>query len=442
MDKVYNFLLNEVNIKYGDSIIVAVSGGPDSMCLLNLLLRIKKGVDIEIVCAHVNHNTGRSGQIEEQKYVEKYCKLNNIVFETLTIDEYGDDNFHNEAHNIRYNYFDKLAKKYNSKYLFTAHHGDDLIETILMRIVRGSTLRGYSGFSKIVQKSGYKIIRPLIEVQKSEIIDYNKKNKIKYYIDSSNLKDNYTRNRYRKYILPKIKSEEENAHLKFYKFSKTLIEYNNFIDKIVKSKINSIYTANVLRIEKFLEEDKIIQMKIIYTILENIYQDDLMMISDKHAEILYDLIISKKANSKIYLPNDFIAIKSYDTMEIARLNFQSKEYDIELNEFINLSNGKNIEIIKESKDNGNDICRLNSEDIKLPLRIRTRKNGDKMSIKGMIGRKKINDIFIDSKISMSEREEWPILTDSEDNILWLPGLKKSKFNKTKEENCDIIIKYY
>ena len=442
MEKIYNYLLNEINIKYGDSLVVAVSGGPDSMCLLHLLLRIKKALDIELVCAHVNHNTGRNGQIEEQKYVEKYCKNNGIVFETMTIQEYGDDNFHNEAHNIRYNYFNKIVEKYNSKFLFTAHHGDDLIETILMRIVRGSTLRGYSGFSKIVDKKKYQIIRPLIEITKDEILEYNKKNKIKYFIDSSNLKEDYTRNRYRKYILPKLKNEEPRVHNKFYKFSKTLIEYNNFIEKLVDEKFNSIYSSNVLNICKFKEEEKIIQMKIIYRILENTYQNDLMVISDKHAELLYDTINSDKSNIKIYLPNDVIGIKAYDNFELARLRFESREYDIELDKMINLSNGKNIEVIKETNDNSNNICRLNLEDVCLPLRVRSRKKGDKISIKGMLGSKKIKDIFIDSKIAMSEREEWPILTDSKDKILWVPGLKKSKFNKTKEENCDIIIKYY
>ena len=103
MEEAYNYLLNDINIKYGDSVVLGVSGGPDSMALLHLMTRLKKALDIEVVCAHVNHNTGRPGQFEEQKFVERFCKQNNIVFETLTIDDYGDDNFHNEAHSKRYN---------------------------------------------------------------------------------------------------------------------------------------------------------------------------------------------------------------------------------------------------------------------------------------------------------------------------------------------------
>ena len=209
MDKVYQDLLERLNIKYGDCIIVGVSGGPDSMALLHILIRLKKALDLQIIVAHVNHNTGRKGQFEEQKFVEEYAKKNSLVFETMTIKEYGDDNFHNEARSIRYNYFNSLVKKYHAKYVFTAHHADDLIETILMSIVRGSTLKGYSGFSKTVKMSNYYIIRPLIQVTKDEIYNYLNKNKIKYMQDSSNTKDVYTRNRFRKYIVPEFNKEDK-----------------------------------------------------------------------------------------------------------------------------------------------------------------------------------------------------------------------------------------
>lgn len=442
MEEAYNYLFEEVKITYGDTIVVAVSGGPDSMALLTLLLRLKRAIDIEIVCAHVNHNTGRTGQFEEQKFVEKYCRNNNIIFETMTIENYGDDNFHNEARTIRYNFFNDLVKKYHAKYLMTAHHGDDLMETILMRIVRGSTLKGYSGFSKVVDMKTYKIVRPLIHLTKKEIEDYLKKNKIAYVIDSSNSKDVYTRNRFRKYILPEFKKEDKNVHHKFYKFSNTLLEYNNYIEKVVQKKIKEIYPDNVLNIEKFKKEDYLIQMKIIFYMLESIYQDDLMLITDRHAEIMYELIKSKKASAVMHLPNNFQAKKSYNNLVIIPKQVSNTGYEIELINYVNLPNGKNIEVINESKQTDNYICYLSSKEVKLPLHVRSRQNGDKMYVKGMVGRKKINDIFIDSKISVDEREHWPIVVDSNETIVWLPGLKKSKFDKTKGQNYDIILKYY
>ena len=90
----------------------------------------------------------REQSLQEENYLREYCKKNKIMFECMMITEYGDDNFHNEARNIRYDFFEKVVYKYHAMYLMTAHHGDDLIETILMRISRGSNLRGYSGLEK------------------------------------------------------------------------------------------------------------------------------------------------------------------------------------------------------------------------------------------------------------------------------------------------------
>ena len=442
MEDAYNFLSDELKIKYGDSLVVAVSGGPDSMALLNLLLKLKRALDLELICVHVNHNTGRIGQKEEQKFVGNYCRNHGAIFETMTIEDYGDDNFHSEAHTKRYNFFEEIVKKYHSKYLFTAHHGDDLLETILMRIVRGSTLKGYSGFSKIVKADNYKIVRPLINVTKEEILKYCDENKIPYATDSSNKKDVYTRNRFRKYIVPPIKKEDKNVHQKFYKFSKTLLEYNDYIDKQVNKKINEIYPDNILNIEKFKEEEHVIQMKIIYYMLEHFYQDDLMLITDRHAEILYDLIYSRKSNATMHLPNNIQARKTYNNLVLVENPISNTEYEIELIKYVNLPNGKNIELVNASNETSNFVCYLDSSEVKLPLHVRSRKDGDKMQVLGMVGRKKINDIFIDCKIKPEDRDLWPIVVDSDENIVWLPGLKKSKFDKTKQEKYDIILKYY
>ena len=441
MDKVYNYLLKEVGFNHDDNVIVAVSGGPDSMALLNLMIKIKDKIKVNIICAHVNHNV-RKESYNEAIEVEKVCRKNNVIFESMIIENYGDDNFHNEARSKRYNYFSEIIKKYNSKYLLTAHHADDLIETILMRIVRGSTLRGYSGFSKVLDLDEYKIIRPLIEVTKDQILNYNEENNIWYAIDSSNSKDIYTRNRYRKYIVPEFKKEDKNVSDKFYKFSKTLLECNNYIDKEVNKVILDIYKENILDIDKFIKLDNFIGMKIIYNILEKLYQDDLMLINDEHAHLIYNLIISKKGNSYIYLPNNIKAVKEYNLLKFTTYNEESNGYEIELIDSVNLPNSHVIEKISESTMTGNDVCYLNSEEIKLPIRIRTRIDGDRIYVKNMNGSRKVNDIFIDSKIKKADRDLWPIVVDSNDEIIWIPNLKKSKFDKTKTKNYDIILRYY
>ena len=440
MDKVLDFLINDIKIKENDTIVLGNSGGPDSMFLLTALLKLKEKYNLKIVCAHVNHNV-RVESDSEQVFLMNYCNDHDVVFETMKIENYGDDNFHNQARNIRYNFFEDLVNKYEAKYLMTAHHGDDLTETILMRIVRGSTLKGYSGFDKIVYNDNYTLVRPLIFLTKDYIKEYDDKNNIPYVVDKSNFKEKYTRNRYRLKMLPFLKEEEKNVHEKFLKFSETLEEYDRFINNEIKKNIDKVYKNNIIYIDKYLELYPLIQRKVIEYILEDIYKEDLMIINDKHVKLILDLINSKKSNSTVCLPHNIDVNKNYNLVTFSKEIKEVIDYNIELTNYVKLPNGHNLSIVDNEESNNNFVCRLDTSEIKLPLYVRTRKLGDKMSLKKINGSKKIKDIFIDCKVSTLERDKWPIVVDSEDKILWIPGVKKSKYTKLKNEKYDIIIKY-
>ena len=441
MEEVYNFIRNNIGLKMEDSVVIGVSGGPDSMALLYIMNEFKKNMNLKIICAHVNHNVRKESE-QERIDLENYCKENNIIFEYIKIEKWGEDNFHNEARTIRYNFFEELIENYDAKYLMTAHHGDDLIETILMRIVRGSTLKGYSGFSRIVEKNNYTIVRPLITLTKDEIVRFVENNNIKYAIDNSNNEDHYTRNRYRHTVLPFLKQEEYNVHKKFLKFSETLLENNKYIEKETSKVINEVFINGILDISRFKELEKVIQTKIIYNILEKIYGDDLLIISDVHVDLILNLIKSNKSNSVVHLPNNVLVIKTYNELTFSYDEDTYSEYEIEIENLVNLPNGKIIEKVYDTLDNSNNVIKLNSSEITLPLYVRNKRNGDKMEVKGLNGSKKISDIFIDSKIKPSDRDIWPVVLDSEDRIVWLPGLKKSKLDKKNTEEYDIILRYY
>ena len=429
--------IESLKISENENVVCAISGGPDSMCLLDLLVKLKNKYKFNIVCAHVNHNM-RIESDEEEVFVKKYCLDNDVIFEYMKITNYNDDNFHACARNIRYDFFETLIKKYNSKFLFTAHHGDDLMETVLMRIMRGSTLKGYGGFSRISNKNNYKVVRPLITLTKKEIEEYDIENNIPYAIDKSNFKDVYTRNRYRKYILPKLKDENKNAHIKFYNFSEYLIEAGNYFEKLSKNICDEIYVNKKLDIIKFKSYEHIIQIYIIYNILESIYKDNIDKINSKHVYNIINLI-NNKNNGYISLPNKK-GIKEYNYFYIRDLN-KNNYIDLIIKDKVNLPNGKSIEIVNNSNQTDNFVIYLNSSDILLPLHIRYRKNGDKMKVKNMNNYKKINDIFINEKIPRDERDTYPIVVDSKNEIIWLPGLKKSHFDSQKSGKYDIILKY-
>ena len=426
--------------RQNDIIVVGCSAGPDSMALVDMLLKIRDKYNLSLIIAHVNHNV-REESFQEAEFLKKYCEDNHLIFESMVIENYGDDNFHNEARNIRYSFFENIVHKYEANYLMTAHHGDDLMETILMRIVRGSNLSGYGGFKPIVEMDGYSIVRPLLNYTKKDLEDYDVENNVIYFVDSSNNKDKYTRNRYRKYILPFLKAEEKDVHLKFLKFSNSLLEASRFIDKSRMKALSRVLEDDKIKIDSFLQEDSYLQKEILYYLLEDFYQDDLILVGDRHIGIILDLIHSNRANCFINLPNDVIARKEYNYFSLTRDTDVISSYEIEFDQYVELPNNHQIERISFTEDNSNNICRLSSQDIILPLIVRTRKMGDKMSVKGLDGVKKVKDIFIDKKVSLRNRDSWPIVVDSSGKVVWIPGLKKSKFDKKKTDSYDIILKY-
>ena len=265
MDLVLDFLENKLKLKASDKIVIGVSAGPDSMFLLNLLIELRKKIKFAIIVSHINHKV-RIESDEEEEFLKQYCKDNNVIFEKKEINKYENKNFHAYAREFRYNFYLELINKYHANYLMTAHHGDDLIETILMRLTRGSTLNGYVGISLISNYDNYKIVRPLLYMTKDEIKEYNDNNNIPYRIDKSNYSDKYTRNRYRKYILPFLKEENKNVHLKFLKFSELLENSNNYIEKDIDNVYSKICIDNKLNILEFLKYDLFIQK----LVLENI----------------------------------------------------------------------------------------------------------------------------------------------------------------------------
>ena len=437
-EKVIEFLKR--NIVENSTIVLACSGGPDSMCLLDLLIKFRNIKNIKIVIAHVHHNVRKESD-DELLFVKKYALNHNIEFETMKIEEYSNKNFENEAREKRYEFFHSIIEKYSAKYLLTAHHGDDLMETILMRLTRGSSLKGYSGFSAISKVDNYYILRPLITLTKKDILNYNELNNIPYVNDYTNNMDIHTRNRYRKYILPKLKEEDLNVNLKFLKFSELISEYDRYVEKTVENFLPLVYKGNALNINEFKALDELIQKRIINKILNDVYKDDINLIDDKIVFHILGLIFNEKPNITIDLPCGKLCVKSYGKVYIMG-KMSNEPYYFKFDRLIKLPNGKIIEQVEMEETNSNYVCRLSSNDIKLPIIIRTKQDGDLLTVMNMEGHKKLKDIFINAKIPKGDRELWPIVTDSDNNILWVPGIKKTKYNKQNDEKYDIILKYY
>lgn len=432
MNKTLEFL-KSLNIASTDYIIVGCSSGPDSMCLLNVLH--ENGYSI--VCAHVNHNI-RAESNEECDYLKKFCDENNIPFELLELPK---GNIENEYYyrKKRYLFYKTLADKYKTKYIATAHHADDLIETILMRISRGSNLKGYLGFSKEFNEKGYIMLKPLIFCTKDEIIIYLKDKKIKYFIDATNDTDDYTRNRYRHNIIPFLKKENSQIHNKYLQYSNEIEKASKYINSVVLNAMNENYSNSTIDLDIFLKLDDYIKECELEKILSLIYGDDIDSLSKKLVTTIIEKLRSKK-NFKLSLPKNYVVYREYNKLYINKDNKPST-YRYVLNSHNEINNEHIIDIIDNTEDRSNYTIRLNSKEIKLPLYIRNKETGDKIAVKNMNGTQKVKTIFIDSKMPPRKRSEYPLVVDANNTVLWIPGIKKSKFDNDIDKKYDIILKY-
>lgn len=428
-------IIQSLSILEDDFVVLACSYGPDSMCLLDIL----KKENLNIVVAHVNHKFRKESD-KEYLDLKRYCDENNIIFEGIEINEKSQGNMEEFFRSFRYNFFKNIVNKYKAKYLFTAHHGDDLVETILMRLTRGSSFRGYAGFKAITKRDDYVIVRPLIYFTKDDIFEYVNENKIPYAIDQTNLGNDYTRNRYRNEILPILKDINPKVHEKFIKFSYTINEYNDYLDNEVNNLYSNLYINNRLDLNEFEVLPLFLKKNLLRKILFEKYGSNISVISDVHLNLIFNLISSPKVNGSVNLPKSIVVSKYYNILEFRENNLNVKEYDYIFNNYLDIGSGSYIEKINKTDIiKSNYLIRLCSNDITLPLHIRSRKYGDKIFLKN--GTKKVGEILSESKMPKFKRDSYPIVTDDKGNILWIPGVKKSKFDRQVTEEYDIILKY-
>ena len=187
--------------------------------------------------------------------------------------------------------------------------------------------------------------------------------------------------------------------------------------------------------------DEFIKKELLKRYLFNNYGKDIDRLNNNHLKIILSFLREGITNSKIDLPNRYYLVKEYDSFTLRR-EVKFDEYCYEITDKVLLPNNHVIEVVKESTDNSNFTTHLDISSLDLPLYVRNCKPADKMVIKNMIGSKKISDIFTNEKINLVERKSWPVVVDKNGKIIWLPGLKKTHFDRKNSEKYDIILKYY
>lgn len=426
------------------SVCIGVSTGVDSMVLLHNLLNIRKEFNLNIIVCHVNHGK-RQQSIEEEQFIIDFCKQNELLLEVLHIDlnQIKDENFQNSARNKRLEFFNNIMNKYNSNILFLAHHLNDDIETAFMHIIRGSNVKGYSGIDEVVyNKDNKMILRPFLSVLKQDIIESGIKNNVKYYEDSSNSSDVYTRNRIRHNLIPLLFEENSSFSKQFLEFKDNLLNCY----EIVCEKRNSFINDFVIIKDDFIEFDvndfknlnDFMKTEVLFELLK---QYDL---SKKNVLEIIKLINTNKANLIIDYKNINFC-KQYDKILLKKINDLNNNIDnivIDKCGLYDINDKYELEVIEfdeeDFKKNKNILINLNViwyNSSSFPFIVRNRKNGDKMKLS--CGTKKVKDILIDEKIAINDRDNL-LLIEKDNEIINIFGVKKSE-TLLKNDNNNILV---
>lgn len=301
-------------IEDGDKVVVAVSGGPDSITMLDILNEIKneKIIDFEISVAHINHMIREEAKLDEL-YVKNYCEEKNIDFYSKSIDVLKLANNNKTGTEemgriVRYKFFDEVLEKTGSNKVSIAHNKNDKAETMIMNILRGS---GISGLKGIEPKRG-KYIRPLIECERYEIENYCKEKNLNPRIDKTNFDNTYTRNKIRNIVIPYIKQEfNPNIINTLSRLSELVVEEDDYIENKVKKAYETLLIKEdkkeiILDLKKFNEEEKVIKSRIVlYTITRLL--GNCQGIGKVHIEDIIKLC-SNNIGNKFLTPNKNIKI--------------------------------------------------------------------------------------------------------------------------------------
>lgn len=290
-----------------DKIVLGVSGGPDSLFMLDILNKLKKELDIELVVAHINHKI-RIEADEEEEFVKRFCEKIGVEFysKRIEVEKYANNNkigLEEAGRKVRYEFFEEVCDEIGANKIAVAHNKNDKVETMIMHMLRGSGISGLQG----IQPKANKIIRPIIEIERKDIEKYCEEQNLEPRIDKSNQDNTYTRNKIRNIVIPYINQEfNPNFIETMTRLSELITEENAFLNKLTETEHKKILiqkTENqiLLDLKKFNELDNIIKKRIILYTVSNL-RGGSQGIEKVHIEDIVKLCQNNVGN-KFLIPN-------------------------------------------------------------------------------------------------------------------------------------------
>lgn len=441
-------------IQEEDHIIAGVSGGPDSVYLLFLLLEYQKQKPFSISVVHVEHGIRGEESKRDAEFVRQLCKREKIPFFLFEVDARKEAkekrlSLEEACRVLRYRSFEKAMEQYKGDKIAIAHNEEDQAETMVWNLARGSGLTGLCGIWPVRGR----IIRPLLTTSRREIEGWLKKNQIETCQDITNTQDIYTRNKIRRKILPKLQEEinvQSSRHIAqaCYKIQKAECLLQKMTDIAQKECVEQKENQILIQIEKFERQEEIIQEYLLRRCVE-ILTGSLKNVTQKHIENLRN--ISKKADGRqISLPFDVVGKKENGNLILCTAESLKKRKNKKIHKIyaeitapcqMNLGNATVECCIEESKSQiipeKSYTKWIDYDTIKDKLILRNRLPGDYLIINRSGGKKKLKDYFIDQKIPKDQRDSVLLLADGS-HILWVVGYRISEACKVKENTRKIL----
>ncbi|HGM3458701.1 tRNA lysidine(34) synthetase TilS [Clostridioides difficile] len=452
-DKVLSTINKHNLIQKGDKIVLGLSGGPDSVCLLHVLNRLKKDFNIEIYAAHLNHQIRGIEAQKDALYVSKLCEDMGIVFfvKSINVPKYCENeglSLEEGARKLRYEMFYEIKDKIKANKIAIGHNLNDQAETVMMRIMRGTGLKGLNGIDYIRDNC---IIRPILDVERNEIEEYCEAYNLNPRIDKTNLENIYTRNKIRLDLLPYMKDNfNSNVIESIVRMSNSLKSDNDYIEKEAEAKFREVSNIKEkgfveINLDDFVCLHDAIKVRVLRNSIKHILGDT-NFVDQRHIEDIMSLEDNSKVNKMLTLPRNIFVYRKKDSIILTNEEIVNEEiefyYNVPSNGFIKIKELKqiietqvmSIDRYKSMKlDNSSKGFDFNK--VKGGIVIRSRRQGDK--IKLAMGSKKVKDLFIDLKIPREERCKIPIITDSE-GIICVGDYKISENYKIDENTKEVL----
>lgn len=453
---IFEKVLSTINkyklIEDGDKIVLGLSGGPDSVCLLHILYRLKEKLDIEVYAAHLNHQIRGIEAQKDALYITQLCENLGVTSFVKSIDvpKYCKENglsVEEGARKLRYEMFEEIKQKTKSNKIAIGHNLNDQAETILMRIMRGTGLQGLRGIEYIRDNN---IIRPILDIDRKDIEAYCEEYELNPRIDHTNLETIYTRNKIRLELIPYMKDNfNPNVIESIVRMSNSLKTDSDYIQEESEIKFKEVSNlqenACEIDIQKYSKLHNAIKVRVLRKGIKHILGDT-NFVDQKHIEDIMQLEDNKKIDKMITLPRGIFAYRRKNTILLTNKEIVNETiefcYNLPSNGFIKV---KELNLVLETQTMNIDRYKSMKLDkkskafdfgkVKGGIVVRSRHEGDKIKLSA--GSKKIKDLFIDLKIPREERCNVPIIVD-EQGILCVGDYRNSENYKIDNNTKEVL----